>query len=334
MDGMHKHEPGLDGAVLAIVRYLLKGKALIAGVALSLAVHLWGLNGVSLPGPGKSPDEPRVIELVDLSKEIKPPEIIEVKLPNEKLKGQVIDLGPDDPNDKTPPPADAKYLSERNMRTKRETVKRSKARTGSPGRKTIGKSKRDTTKKKPSKKKSSASSPKKDQRDHGAKKPHKKSKTFSKPIEIAKRDPGGPSKEDFAITMADLDQSIDADDGSIDYLPHVFKGEFTSLNARRFSYASFYNRIKKIIRFYWAPQRTLEQTKWNGNTLETRLRMVIEADGSLSHLEVVASCGFPIIDSLAIKAIRKATPFYNVPQGLLDEHGQLDEVWAFYITAD
>jgi hypothetical protein len=41
-----------------------------------------------------------------------------------------------------------------------------------------------------------------------------------------------------------------------------------------------------------------------------------------------------VVDAASIRAVRKAAPFYNVPPGLLNEKGQLNEVWSFYIVTN
>jgi len=290
-------------------------------VALSAGVHLFALHAFSFPEASAGPESPEIIELVTLPEDLK----LEIKELEKLLKGQVVDLGPEDPNDRTPPPEDSSFLSERNMRTKRETVNPSRGRTGSPG---ARQAKKEESSK--SNKLKGAISP--SDNKGGSETWHRKGRGL--PLEVAKADPEALTREDLMLSMADLQYALAGDNGSIDYVPSAVRGEFTSLNARKFAYAAFYNQIKKIIRFYWEPDRAISQIGWTGVTLETRLRVVVNADGTLDSVEPIKSSGYPMLDAVAIRAVRKAAPFYNVPPGLLNEAGQLDDVWAFFIVSE
>ncbi len=48
------------------------------------------------------------------------------------------------------------------------------------------------------------------------------------------------------------------------------------------------------------------------------LKFVLNRDGSLRELKVVKSSGVDILDDAAIKAIRRAAPFYAIPKKLGD----------------
>jgi protein TonB len=292
--------------------------AAVASLLLNLlAFHLFNPRRASA-----AMDDYKLIELVDLPKQ----EVTAEKKPEPPDQArQVVDLGPANPDDQTPPPPDPRYLSERNMRTDRETVRPSFDRTGSGG----------------------ATPPLEKARPRSE--PAKKPRTAGQPIRVADAGmmaspsseqpadrterPARPlSKEDLKINMSDLEQEFKPDNGSIDYLPTAMRSDVTSLNAMQYAYASFYNRIKKIIRFYWEPQAALAGIRWTGGSLQTRLRIVVESDGTLTKVEVVQSCGYPVVDAAAIRAVSKAAPFYNVPPALLNDNKQLDEVWAFYIV--
>jgi TonB family protein len=294
---------------------------IILAVAVSFGVHLWALHAFSLSEPSKSRYEPRIIELVSLPEKT----IEEIKEP-EKLEGQVVDLGPEDPDDRTPPPETARYFSERNMRTEKETVKISRARTGSPGIRAIS----GLGVKKSEEKTGSIKG--KEIRAGGGKgeEPGRNLKKGSagSPVKIAKNDPKGISAEDLMISLSDLEHVLGADDGSIDHLPGVTKGEITVLNARAFTYASLLNRMKKIVYFYWEGDKLINRIGYV--KISTTLWIVLDADGSLVSVDVINPSGYPIWDATAIKAIRKASPFYNIPPALLDENGHFGSKWEFF----
>lgn len=302
-----------------------KRLTIIMAIVVSLLIHVFALHALALPGPANDGLPPRIIELT----EFPPPLDVSIQKPEplKDLQGQVVDLGapsPDDPN----PPDDSNYLAERNMRTEHESIKPSRARTGSPGAVMPPARRAASRPRKPGSQERPAADASRGENGGEV----EVSGEAGKDADAGK--PGAElTREDFRISMSEIKQTLAGDDGSIDYVPGVVHGDITSLNARQYAYASFYNRIKKIIRFYWEPGRAVENLNWSGVTLETRLRVVITDDGALESVDVVKSCGYPVVDAAAIRAMRKAAPFYNVPPGLLDENKKLDEVWAFYIVS-
>jgi TonB family protein len=139
----------------------------------------------------------------------------------------------------------------------------------------------------------------------------------------------GPTRDQLKVTLSDLNKSMEADDGSIDYLPHVPRGDITVLNAKKFTYAAFFNRMKKVIRFHWDPLPALQAIGNPTSKISASFWIVLNGDGSLAGIDVLDSSGYPLWDAAAIKAVRKAAPFYNVPQALLDEEGKFGSRWTF-----
>jgi len=277
----------------------------LAAIFVSALLHMGVLYAYSIPPSGSVEDEEiiQVMRAPELASAVAPrPE------PDEKPAGQVVDLGEQSPDD-PPPPENARYLSERNMRVERETVR--KGRPGGGERKnniSLGRGEDDRS------------------RDSSAR---------DGAVSRAKnRGESAYTREDLLLSMADIDDVLKGDHGSLDYLPQAARGDITSLNARRYAYAAFYNRLKKVVAFYWEPWPAVERIGWTGRTLETKLRLVVEADGTLESVEVVSSCGYPEVDAAAVRALRKSAPIYNIPKALLNKEGRFDEVWSFYITAN
>lgn len=141
----------------------------------------------------------------------------------------------------------------------------------------------------------------------------------------------GPSREQLEVSMSDLGKS-GADNGSVDYLPGVKRGEITALNAKEYTYAAFFNQMKKNIRFHWDDRGAIRAMGFDDQTLpriSVVVRMVLNRDGSLASAEVTQSSGYPIWDSAAVKAVRQAAPFYNLPPALLDSEGNFAFSWRF-----
>ncbi len=302
---------------------------------------------------------------------------------------RIVDLGRPLESDPEEAPDNARFLSQRNMKTDRETVKRSKARTGSPDEKPEGDKKpaknpepttkdydnkpagKNKTKDKTSRKNTAENDKKKAERANPApdkqaakrtssqtqrstkksapspsvrtspskspsplKAPSQQKQREKKEVQIARNKAERVKKEDLEISQYDLSKTYESDDGSIEYFsPDMARGEITSLNSKSLTYAAFYNRINKIIRFYWEPHKPLKQIKWTGTPLKTRLRIVMKDNGDLVSVSVVRSSGYSLVDTAAVRAVRKAAPFYNVPKALLNEDDQFIYNLGFIIEA-
>jgi outer membrane biosynthesis protein TonB len=305
---------------------------LAAAVALSMLAHVLALH-LLIPSLAKATPDLKYIELVNLPKN----EIPEVKEPEKKPEtephGQIVDLGPKDPNDMTPPPEHARYLSERNMRVKEETVNPSRSRTGSPGaRPEPQKSERppqnaqDRTREKSAAKESKTSAP--------IKRGRAPSITIGRPMEVAKNDRQALSKDDLKITMSDLNRSMNADNGSIDYIPTARLGDVTCVDSRQYTYASFFNRFKKVLAFFWRSELDLRAMSYNipDGVYYTVIDIAYNGDGSYDSASVVTSCGIPVLDAATIGAARKTAPIYGIPPQLQDSDNKFRTRFGFILT--
>ena len=345
-----------------------------------MGIHAAVLSAVTMPEPVAEERDLSYLELLTLSEfqtEPEPPEQDpptteprepqpEPKEPPEKIEPvpeperietlprQIVDLGQPSPDDQAPE-QETRFLSQRDMKTDRETVRPSEARTGSPGddpgRKPPEIEKPDTRPEQTRQRarpgpqaprtppgKTSPSPPPDPELsplhpgERGIATPGKQEEKDEFGIRKPPAPPGaGPTGQDLMLSMADLKKTYDSDHGSIEYMPDIPRGEITSLNARAYTYAAFFNRILKIIRFYWEPAAALRTTNWTGGRLITQLRFVIDREGDLVEVEVIRSCGYPLVDAEAVKAVRRAAPFYNVPPALLDERGLMVDTLSFII---
>ncbi|MFO8056237.1 MAG: TonB C-terminal domain-containing protein [bacterium] len=378
---------------------------------ISVALHLYAAYNLPVLAEGRSDREQTYIELSRLPEEVEktsdsrePEESVRKKKrppepePEEKEKKPItdffavpvkqmklVDLGAPEDSDPEKAPENARFLSRRNMNTDRETVKMSKARTGSPDEYALKKPDRNpepTTKdyeNKPQGKKKTDSQKAAEKRatynqdkrespaDKPAKEVAKRSPTKSKrgdsrpepdvrtrrqdspaplaapspesepeksEVRIARRKAERLKNEDLEINQYDASKTYESDDGSIEHFSSdMARGKITSLNAKAFTYASFYNRINKIIRFYWEPQQALSGIRWTGTPLKTRLRIETRDNGDLVSVEVIDSCGYPVVDAASVRAVREAAPFYNVPEALLNDKDRFVYVLGFIIEA-
>jgi TonB family protein len=108
-----------------------------------------------------------------------------------------------------------------------------------------------------------------------------------------------------------------------DYLKDVEEGTQTFLNTKEFKFASFFNRVKRLIAQHWNPGREYELRDPKGNVYGfksryTVLLIVLDASGGLLKIVLDQSSGLGFLDDEAIRATRKAAPFSNPPRRLVD----------------
>ena len=95
----------------------------------------------------------------------------------------------------------------------------------------------------------------------------------------------------------------------------VAEGDAISLNTTELKYLSYFSKLKDRIQMVW---RYPEAAKVLGLEGRIVLKFVINRDGTLKDLQVVRSSGVDILDDEALKAIRRAAPFYAIPENLGD----------------
>ena len=95
----------------------------------------------------------------------------------------------------------------------------------------------------------------------------------------------------------------------------VEEGDEVSLNTTELKYLSYFSKLKDRIQMVWRYPEGAKVTGLQGNLT---LKFVLNRDGSLRDLKVVKSSGAEILDDAAIKAIRRAAPFYAIPENLGD----------------
>jgi TonB family protein len=111
--------------------------------------------------------------------------------------------------------------------------------------------------------------------------------------------------------------------GTSDYLPDVDEGEDTALNAKKWKFASFFNRVKEQIRQHWRAAQEYQKrdptgTLYGGKVRYTVLRVALMPDGSLADVHLEKASGVDFLDDVAVEAVREAQPFPNPPQQLVD----------------
>ena len=155
------------------------------------------------------------------------------------------------------------------------------------------------------------------------------------PREPAAEDSGGrpglyglvPSEEQIARAVGS---------GTQDHLQDIEEGDETALNAKRWVFATFFNRVKEKVRDHWKPAQEYQRRDPTGKIYGsedryTLLRVSLKADGSLADVSVAHTCGLDFLDDTAVTAFKEAQPFINPPRRLLEaENGMVTFGFGFF----
>jgi TonB family protein len=163
-------------------------------------------------------------------------------------------------------------------------------------------------------------------------------------IEQQKRDPGEltrgqsgagggtPNVPNLKPTPEMLERAVGG--GSVDHLENIENGDETALSAKRWVYASFFNRLKRSVAQNWDPQSVWRRTDPNGivhgfKTRVTEVRVSLSPGGKLNKIVVTAPSGVSELDDEAVRAFHAAAPFPNPPDGLVKDN-QIVFAFSFY----
>jgi len=154
-------------------------------------------------------------------------------------------------------------------------------------------------------------------------------------IEQQRRDPGektkgqngagggAPRVPDLKPSQEVLERALGG--GSVDHLEEVENGDETALTAKRWVYASFFNRLKRQVAMNWDPQTVWRRSDPTGahhgfKTRVTEVRVSLSPKGDLAKIVVTSPSGVTELDDEAVRAFRAAGPFPNPPEGLIKDN--------------
>lgn len=128
--------------------------------------------------------------------------------------------------------------------------------------------------------------------------------------------------------------------GTYDHVPDVEQGNENILNSRRNKYASFFNRVRDQVSQEWEPEVLHAKHDPYGKiygtkTRTTRLRIMLNPDGSVHRIYVDRPSGVAYLDEEAIRSVRLGAPFINPPPQLIDpKSGKIDFTFNFILMID
>jgi TonB family protein len=146
----------------------------------------------------------------------------------------------------------------------------------------------------------------------------------------ASASPGAPS---LVPSQQQLARAIGS--GTEDYLRDIDEGDQTVLNAKKWKFATFFNRVKQQVREHWRPaevyqKRDPSRSIYGTKDRYTLLRVQLKPDGSLANVALETPSGVEFLDDEAIEAFKQAQPFPNPPAQLVEPGGLISFRFGFY----
>jgi TonB family protein len=144
---------------------------------------------------------------------------------------------------------------------------------------------------------------------------------------------GTPQVPDLHPSKDVLERAIGG--GSVDHLEEVDSGDETSLNAKRWVHASFFNRLKRQVAQNWEPAAVWRRHDPSGavygfKSRVTQLRVSLDARGKLAKPPtVIRASGVDVLDDEAVRAFEAAAPFPNPPDALVQD-GMITFEFSFH----
>lgn len=128
---------------------------------------------------------------------------------------------------------------------------------------------------------------------------------------------------------------------SSDYLENIKKGNQNLLNTREFKFYTYFNRIRTQLQQYWEPsiQGRLHKLLRSGRKIAsagpktTKILITLNNQGLLVAVQVLEDSGLRDLDEAAIEAFKKAAPFPNPPNGIIEKDGTVKIRWDFVLEA-
>jgi TonB family protein len=259
-----------------------------------------------------------LLDTVELEVEEEDPEDLQYDPDEEIPDGQIV-RAPDTGDSRRPD--DARFVSDRNTRTKRETAS----------------SLRMIAAAEPARRASAPGAGGEERSDRPGGLPSPLEGVPGGSLERSEEGPRGvaprgrpqPRQFEARPSIGALSSAIRGT--GLDRFEDVPEGRETALNAVSWRHAPFFNRLARQVEQYWEPGKEFRLHDPTGHIYgfrdrETIVKVILNRDGSVRHLYVIHASGADFLDDEAVEAIDEAGPFPNPPRGLVDPH---DDIIAF-----
>ena len=102
-------------------------------------------------------------------------------------------------------------------------------------------------------------------------------------------------------------------------------GAAVNLNAKEFLFRDYYNRVRRLVNFYWNQNldnmsRSVPLSK---PRYQTAVNVVLDGSGAVEAIEITHASGVGPVDNCVVEAFRIAGPFPNPPEQLIAKDGRV-----------
>ena len=144
---------------------------------------------------------------------------------------------------------------------------------------------------------------------------------------------GTPQVPNLKLSDEVLERTVGG--GSVDHLEDIDNGDETSLSAKRWVYASFFNRMKRQVAQNWDPGTVWRHSDPTGTvygfkTRSTEVRVTLTKKGEIAKILVTGPSGVSQLDDEALRAFKIAGPFPNPPDGLVQKDNMITFAFSFF----
>ncbi len=103
------------------------------------------------------------------------------------------------------------------------------------------------------------------------------------------------------------------------------RGDAVRLNTRELIGATYINRIRRLVNFYWDQNlnNLPSSVRYARPSYSTVVMVVLDGNGALESLEVISRSGSDPLDNAVVQAFRIAGPFPNPPEQLIAKDGRV-----------
>lgn len=123
---------------------------------------------------------------------------------------------------------------------------------------------------------------------------------------------------------------------SDDHLPDITeRADSTILNANRYKHADFFYRVREAVRRHWHPDQVYRTRDPTGRAYGVKdrytvLHVTLDPAGRLKQLITHRRSGLDFMDAEAKGAFKRAQPFPNPPEDMIDTKGEIRFQFGFY----
>jgi protein TonB len=99
-----------------------------------------------------------------------------------------------------------------------------------------------------------------------------------------------------------------------------------NLDDRRPRFLDYLGRLKQRIQSEWTYPEDAQRVGMSG---ELMLIFTLNKAGTLTHIQLIESSGFPVLDNEALRAVKAAAPFDPFPPQLGDEPWNISAIFRY-----